>query len=72
MADEADSAFDEQQATLSAILAKRVQYRGESALYCEECGEKIPQARRRSLPGVRTCAECQMVREREGKLIREN
>ena len=26
---------------------------------CEECGDAIPAARRRALPGVRTCVQCQ-------------
>src|SRR5215475_8897842 len=26
---------------------------------CEECGGSIPQARRRALPGVTTCVQCQ-------------
>lgn len=33
--------------------------RGESRAFCEECGEPIPEARRRALPGVRLCLECQ-------------
>jgi len=33
--------------------------RGESAAECEECGAKIPQARRRAVPGVRLCISCQ-------------
>lgn len=37
--------------------------RGESAEYCEECGEEIPQKRREALPGVRTCVECQSGRD---------
>ena len=32
---------------------------GESLLYCEECGEEIPEARRRAIPGVRLCIDCQ-------------
>lgn len=32
---------------------------GESFLACEECGESIPEARRRALPGVRRCVLCQ-------------
>jgi len=26
---------------------------------CEECGERIPQARRSAVPGVRYCVDCQ-------------
>ena len=36
---------------------------GESAKYCEECGEIIPKKRREALPGVRTCVECQAGRD---------
>ena len=36
---------------------------GRSALYCEECGERIPAARRRALPGTRTCVPCQSARD---------
>ncbi|MBN1240867.1 MAG: DksA/TraR family C4-type zinc finger protein [Gammaproteobacteria bacterium] len=32
---------------------------GESLRRCEECGEEIPEARRRALPGVRRCLGCQ-------------
>jgi phage/conjugal plasmid C-4 type zinc finger TraR family protein len=32
---------------------------GESAEECQECGEPIPEARRRAVPGVQTCVACQ-------------
>lgn len=32
---------------------------GESLEECEECGEAIPEARRKALPGVRLCILCQ-------------
>ena len=32
---------------------------GESLLTCEDCGEPIPEARRRAVPGVRRCVPCQ-------------
>ena len=37
---------------------------GEGAAHCIECGEEIPEARRRALPGARTCIECQSGRDR--------
>ena len=37
---------------------------GESESHCVECGEEIPEARRRALPGVRTCVACQSARDR--------
>ncbi len=33
--------------------------RGETLSHCEECGEPIPEARRKALPGVRKCIACQ-------------
>lgn len=32
---------------------------GESLTHCAECGEAIPRARRKAVPGVRLCIECQ-------------
>ena len=32
---------------------------GVAETHCQECGEEIPEARRRVFPGVRTCIECQ-------------
>lgn len=32
---------------------------GEGETHCERCGEEIPEARRRALPGARTCVPCQ-------------
>tara|TARA_A100001037_G_scaffold291091_1_gene304727 strand:- start:693 stop:959 length:267 start_codon:yes stop_codon:yes gene_type:complete len=32
---------------------------GESLEACEECGERIPTARRKAVPGVRRCLACQ-------------
>ena len=36
---------------------------GESRTHCVECGEPIPEARRRAIGGVRTCVDCQAVRD---------
>jgi phage/conjugal plasmid C-4 type zinc finger TraR family protein len=36
---------------------------GESARHCDECGEPIPAARRKALPGVRRCVPCQSGRD---------
>lgn len=32
---------------------------GESLMYCLECGNKIPEARRNALLGVKFCVICQ-------------
>ena len=36
---------------------------GEGASHCIECGDEIPEARRRALPGARTCVQCQSGRD---------
>jgi len=36
---------------------------GATETNCLECGEEIPEARRRALPGVRTCIDCQSARD---------
>ncbi len=36
---------------------------GEGETHCEECGEEIPEARRKALPGARTCVPCQSSRD---------
>lgn len=37
--------------------------RGESLTHCEECGEPIPEARRKALPGVHLCIACQTAQD---------
>ncbi|MBW2432472.1 MAG: DksA/TraR family C4-type zinc finger protein [Deltaproteobacteria bacterium] len=37
---------------------------GESATRCEECESAIPEARRKAIPGVRLCVDCQSALER--------
>jgi phage/conjugal plasmid C-4 type zinc finger TraR family protein len=37
---------------------------GAGLAECEECGEPIPEARRRALPGARTCVACQSSRDK--------
>lgn len=37
---------------------------GEGQAHCGECGEEIPEARRRALPSARTCVACQSARDR--------
>lgn len=43
-----------------AIERARSQLRsGPGLTHCEECDAPIPEARRRAVPGVRLCVECQ-------------
>jgi len=37
---------------------------GEGEILCVDCGDEIPEARRRALPGVRTCIVCQSAHDR--------
>ena len=39
--------------------------RGESLTHCEECDAIIPEARRKVIPGVRLCVECQSKIDKE-------
>ncbi len=45
--------------------ARRGLAHGNSARVCEECGEKIPEARRKAIPGVQLCISCQSALEKE-------
>ncbi len=38
---------------------------GESSTHCKECGALIPEARRKTIPGVRLCVSCQAEVEKE-------
>ncbi len=43
--------------------------KGESLTHCEECGEPIPEARRKALPGVRLCLACQEEEDKEHQAV---
>ena len=52
---------DQIDATVNDAI-KRAQSRlamGPGRSHCEECGNDIPEARRRAVPGVRLCVSCQ-------------
>jgi phage/conjugal plasmid C-4 type zinc finger TraR family protein len=42
---------------------------GESLTHCEECGDAIPEARRKAIPGVRYCIRCQSEVEKSQKTV---
>lgn len=61
-----DGAVQEQidDTVADAVLGARARLpAGEGLEHCEECGEPIPAARRRALPGTRTCVPCQSARD---------
>ncbi|MCY1353391.1 putative protein YbiI [compost metagenome] len=39
--------------------------KGESLSHCEECDAPIPEARRKAVPGVHLCVNCQAEHDRE-------
>lgn len=41
-----------------AIQAHRLNHSAVSATHCEECGDKLPDARRKAYPGCTMCVEC--------------
>ena len=51
---------------IPAALAARARLAaaaGEGETHCVECGEEIPEGRRRAVPGARTCVACQSGRD---------
>lgn len=41
---------------------------GESLKICAECDREIPQARRKAVPGVRLCIDCQAELDKAAKI----
>ncbi|EBD7601612.1 TraR/DksA family transcriptional regulator [Salmonella enterica] len=66
MADEIDRAQENYDSYLESLIEKK-RYRAssyESLYYCRLCGERIPEERRKILPGVKICFYCQSEKER--------
>jgi phage/conjugal plasmid C-4 type zinc finger TraR family protein len=67
-----DNAVQDQiDATIKDAIA-RVRGRapqGPSLKHCEECGVKIPEARRKAVPGVRLCVACQTAHDKEAAAL---
>lgn len=67
-----DGAVQEQIDATVGDAIKRARNRlpqGPGALRCEECDAPIPEARRKALPGVRTCVQCQEALDREQAVV---
>lgn len=65
MRDTIDQANDLAQREIDNILAKRqTVFIGKSAINCLECGEPIPEKRRKLLAGCKLCVDCQQIREK--------
>ena len=63
-----DGAVNEQIEASIAEELERMRARrgpmGESLTHCAECDEPIPEPRRRAIPGVKLCIDCQSGRDR--------
>ena len=53
----------EKMTELFVAETRKAIYTGESATHCEECGEPIPEARRKAI-ACKFCLPCQNQRER--------
>lgn len=45
--------------------ARRQLREGPGLVHCEECDTRIPEARRKAVPGVRLCVACQEIEDRD-------
>jgi phage/conjugal plasmid C-4 type zinc finger TraR family protein len=50
--------------TDGVLMARARLPEGDGTTHCVECGDEIPEARRRALPGACTCVRCQSERDR--------
>lgn len=54
----------------AALSMHRLNHSAVSATHCEECGDNLPEARRKAYPGCTMCVECQGEQELRKKLGR--
>jgi len=71
MADWIDESQEYQLSILEAQISRatRAPCRA-SALFCEDCDAAIPEQRRKIIPGVQRCIECQEINELKRKNYR--
>lgn len=50
-----------------AIQAHRLNHSAVSATHCEECGDKLLDARRKAYPGCTMCVDCQADAEKRNR-----
>ena len=60
-----DAATEQMQHTLEDAVSRARSNlpQGESAEFCDECGDAIAQGRRDALPGVHLCIHCQSIKD---------
>ncbi|ADU70735.1 TraR/DksA family transcriptional regulator [Pantoea sp. At-9b] len=67
MADSMDLVQQRVQEELARNLANAtLRPAGASEFFCLSCGDEIPEARRRALPGVSVCVTCKEISELKG------
>lgn len=54
----------------AALSMHRINHSAVSATHCEECGDKLLDARRKAYPGCTMCVECQSNMELRKKIGR--
>lgn len=54
----------------AALSMHRLNHSAVSATHCEECGDNLPEARRKAYPGCTMCVECQSNMELRKKIGR--
>lgn len=64
MTDQFDRAAEVEQLHRDAAIRRHKHQSAVSLLYCEDCGEPIPEQRRRLIQGVTRCIDCQQAHER--------
>lgn len=67
MSDIADDALAREEAELAELLEKQKRAAGLEEMgneTCSDCGEPIPEERRRALPSATRCVDCQAWTER--------
>lgn len=74
MADDVDFANDLASEEMQAILSAHRKTISESEAseseeFCEDCGDEIPEERRRRVKGVKTCVDCQSIREHPSRRV---
>lgn len=56
-----------QQRIEMAVAAHRLNHSAVSATHCEECGDKLLDARRKAYPGCTMCVSCQQDEEERNR-----
>lgn len=70
MSDQIDRAQELEHQQREIALKNRAISMRSSAFFCEDCGNEIPEKRRKSIIGVTRCVICQEIIERKAREYR--